>query len=240
MSLSKQSATTLLPLALALASCTSTGGASDGASSASSTALSWSAGAYHESTTLDELEVDDPGNVQALLMDESRKRTGVRGSIGIEAARGYFQIFNEQFLDSNDGLGIGIGVEGRPTLHTFDSGLALFLPYRLGANLVANDDVTVAGSKADLAYVEAVFEAGLGARVNGFSPSLGITSKSLAGNLEFAGETDNKYEDDDLRADLVGGYAELAYQRPGSGLRFMLRGLVGGEQGVALGISWDR
>ncbi len=198
---------------------------------------------FHESSKIDRLSINDPGYLQETRLNVDRERTGVRFTYGVEYVQGYAELFSGELLGSSEEYGgLAIGAMAEVTLHKFDNGASLFLPYKIGLNLGGGEG-DFGSERIDFATLETVADLGIGVEFRGWRPSLGVTSRHLRGLLEFNGEKqpDEGYDENDfndLEADTVAGYVELAYRAPVSPLQVSVRVLSGEETGLYFGTSF--
>ncbi len=195
----------------------------------------WSVSAFHENSEVDEIKINDPGDFTETRKDVDRKRTGVRGTYGIEYAEGYLEVFTSDNLGAgtDSGGGFGLGVLAEIDLCELESGATVFFPYKVGVSF-AGGEGTFGGEKADFGTVEVISELGIGLDYRGFRPSIGVTNKSMAGVMEFDVEDSTADEDeiDDIDADYAAGYFELGYRSPSLPMQASVRVLGGDESGV--------
>lgn len=194
-------------------------------------------GAFYRSTEVSEVEFKDPVHAEGKTQDESRQRVGVHASVGIQPVRGYIEVFGEDFLDAS-GVGFALGVEGSPLVHTFENGVELSVPYQLGGAIVSLDDAKALGVTNDLGYIELNLDVGVSARWGAWVPAVGVSNRGLRGVMQFPGEVDDDFDDDDISADLGSAYLELAYRPEYRGIDIVLRGMGGDETGFQLSGKW--
>lgn len=194
--------------------------------------------AFHHSVELDGVKFDDPGFAETTLDDEDRRRSGVRASYGPGFVRGFVEVFHEDYLGADDGFGVSIGATGEIPLYRFENECEIFATYGVGGTFVDGGDLTVSGATGDYSYFEGSFESGVGVQYRGLRPSIGFTTKSQVGNVDFVGEGDQDFGDDDFKADVASGYLELAYRPEATGFAASVRGLLGQETGAYFTLGW--
>lgn len=194
-------------------------------------------GAFYRATKVSEVEFKDPAFVEGTAKDLTRQRAGVHASVGIRPVRAFLEVFGEDFMGST-GVGFGIGVEGDPLVHTFENGVELSIPYQLGGAVVGLPDAEALGVTNDSGYIELNLDVGVAARWGAWVPAVGVSNRGFRGTMEFPGEGDDDFDDEDLSADLASGYLELAYRPRTRGIDVVLRGMAGDETGVQLSAAW--
>lgn len=233
--------TCLLAIVVAsLASCQTVGRTPAEQKELEPSAFRWSLEAFHQDTDVDEIEYDDPPFVSETLKDVRRRRSGIRASFGVEWVQGYAQIFDEDFVSSEGGAGMGFGAQATPGIYSFKNGAKLILPYRSGFTM-SGGRYKNGLSEGDYALFEWVGELGIGVDYHGWRPSVGFTVKRAVGTLAFDNEPNNadEWEDlNDIRGSYGGGYAELAYRSGAVPVQLAVRGIAGSENGVLFSLSW--
>lgn len=143
---------------------------------------------YFEDGELDtiEFEEQDPITPPGDKVDAKveRERVGARFAFGGESARGYFQLFGEDFkagdAKSLTAYGLGGGVKGAPVASELGQDLDLIIPYRADLSAAYGQD-TVAATDRGLAYLEFQAEVGIGVDWVGLRPSVGVVLSALGG-----------------------------------------------------------
>lgn len=227
--------TTLALLPLSFAACANTPSLQE------SENTPWRIEIFAEDAELNEVEFTDPGFAELTLKDESRKRTGIEASYGNDTVRGVVRIYEDDLLD--DAAGVAFGVEGQPNLTTLDwgkEGVDVLLQYGFTLGFTGSADVTVGGSTGEMAYIEAVSELGLALDMhNNLVPSIGLVNQSFEGAVDFDGETDHDWGDDDVSGDYTRGYIGLDYAIEGAGANVGVRGLFGDSNSIGVTLSWS-
>jgi hypothetical protein len=211
--------------------------------------------AFFEDVELGELKDED----DAKIHDVSRRRAGVRMSVGSDQVQGYFGVFYEEFgdnvfEDSFDGGGVGGGVRGIPRLATLSDNVTLILPFRAGIDVVygkSEIDVEVVPTPpapsvygtvdVDMVYFGFSGDVGIGVDVYGFQPSVGFALDGLFGTMKIDDTVGQYLIDDDFRFDgfNAGGFAELRYKHPDFPVFASVRGLFGNIDGFAVSLGVD-
>ncbi len=238
---------------ICLASCLQTGAGREGptanvnqepilASSSGDPGATWSAQVFLERTELDELEIRDAGFVDQVLKDEKRTRSGMEVSYGVQALRGALRVYADEFLGEDSSTGFSIGMSGSIPVREWDfgpHGTVLRFKYGLSAGITGQEGARIAGLSGDLVYMTTHSELGLALDMNtGLVASLGVIGQSLRGSIEFDGETDHDWGDDDAQGDYTSGYLGMDYQRAGSAWNVSGRALIGDLTGAHISLGW--
>ena len=201
--------------------------------------------AFRKDIELEELELDPEVGSDFDVFDTDRERGGLRAAFGSPRARGYVQIFGEEFgngfgLPANqfpgefDLFGIGGGVAGIATVHEFEDQIRLIVPYRAGLNAAWGEE-EVGVVDQNLAYVEFEGEVGFGGYFYGVQPSLGIYVSSLAGTLQVEDHVTDP--ETDFGGTNSGCFVQLEYKHDDFPLFAKVRAMGGDVRGVALSIG---
>lgn len=89
---------------------------------------------FHQDLELGELDFDYDDQtifVDGPSKDVDKTRIGLRAAFGGDAARGYIQLFGEDYgkgSNETEGWGIGGGVRGVPSAHDFSDDVRLIIP----------------------------------------------------------------------------------------------------------------
>ncbi len=202
----------------------------------------WGLELVSESAEYDELELEDPGFTSSVLKDERRDRLELRASFGTDLIRGTVGAFVEEFVGDSRAEGFTFGLEGEPRIYTLPwgpAGVGLKLKYRLAGSITGAVDVTVDGQQAEFAYLGVVSELGLGLDLgSSFEPSFGVVNQSLRGSIDFAGETDHDWSDEDVKGEYTSAYVGLDYSPPSCDASLKLRALLGEVKSIGLTLGW--
>jgi len=191
---------------------------------------------FRQDNEFGEIELDIDGGPTVDLRNADRDRTGFRATFGGSSTRGYFQIFVEEW-DLNpslggfdfDLIGIGGGVSGTPTVHTFNEDMRLILPFRGGLNIAVGENDAGGVNDADLAYLEFEGELGFGGDFYGAQPSVGVYLNSVAGIL-----SPDVGPDADITGTNAGVFFQLMYKHDNFPIFGTIRAMGGDVEGALL------
>ena len=193
----------------------------------------------YEDSELDKVtfEEDDPPGSSDYVKVE-RKRTGARFAFGGESARGFFQIFGEEWKAGSarglDVFGAGGGVMGAPVVSEVNQDLVLIIPYRADISLAFGSDSVGPVDRA-LGYAEFHGDVGFGLDWLGLRPSIGLAISSLGGAYVLdPGGGDQDYT---LSGFNAGFFLDILYKHPDFPLYGHLRFLTGDYSGTVIGIG---
>ena len=175
---------------------------------------------------------------ESTIFDVERERKGVRAAFGIDAVRGFVQLFEEDFslltfqtvapfapvATLYENLGVSFGVAGIPRLPNKD--VAFILPYEFSLSFVVGEEDLFDES---VFYAEAEGEVGVGIYVHGVSFMAGVLSNSIAG---FGDE-----ETDEFDGTNVGTFFGVRFARDGIPVVAAVRVISGDVDGVELSLG---
>lgn len=197
---------------------------------------------FHERTELEELNVDFDAAPDITLRDTEQERTGVRAIIGNEKIAAFVQVFREEFqapvlLQTEYGMyGVGAGVMASPQIAGSER-VKVVAPIRYGFGVAAGYE-EVGGWDEEWVYFQSSLEAGVGVRVIGLQPSVGIAINNFVGALESENPSSPAHDDwavvDGVN---VAGYAELLYKPDHAPVVARIRGMFGQVTGVLFSLG---
>jgi len=196
---------------------------------------------YSEDGELDPVEYEPDSSGPTFDRQVERERLGARFAFGGEPARGFFQVFTEEWKIKNstlalDGFGVGGGVKGAPTVGDADAEVKMLIPYRADLSLVYGEEDTATADYA-LGYVELHADVGFGVEWKGIRPSVGLALSSLAGVYTVSPDS-GVDTDDTLTGSNTGIFFDILYKHEDYPVYGHLRALSGDYDVVTLGIGF--
>ena len=201
----------------------------------------WQVGLATQSGEFNELKIKDPGFAELTLKDVDRTRTGLEFGYGTDKIRGTAMVFAEEFIDDDRATGIGIGVHGQPKVHELKVAgrdVDLLLQFDFGLSFTSAAEVEINGADGELAYGEVSSRLGLALDWhNGLISSLGLQSQDITGSVDFDGEADHEWDDEDVSGSYSSAYFGLDYAPPGSSQKYGLHATAGDVSSIGLSVT---
>ncbi|MFT7679869.1 MAG: hypothetical protein ACI8QC_003874 [Planctomycetota bacterium] len=205
---------------------------------------------FSEEHDLEEVRLDDYyGNSINIERPADRERRGVRLSWGRESARGFFQVFREDWTSPGvprlnppntvfetfqvDLTGMGGGIHGVPTVGPISDEVELVLPYRASFAL-ASGTGNLGPVDAELNYFEFQGDLALGVRLSGVTASAGIAVSALFG---VANADDEPLDDAEITAYNTGIFTDLSFKHPNFPIYAHARIQTGEYEGLSVGVG---
>jgi len=195
---------------------------------------------YLEDGELDSVEFDPDASGPTVDSQIERERTGARFAFGGEQARGFFQVFAEEWSGKGssldlDGFGLGGGVKGAPSVGDAGPDVKLLIPFRADLSFAYGVEETTTADYT-LAYVELHADVGFGVEWMGIRPSAGVALSSLSGayRVDPVGGSDSDY---DVAGSNIGFFFDIRYKHEEFPVYGHFRALSGDYDVVTLGIG---
>ena len=187
---------------------------------------------------LGELNMEFDNGPKEAVKEIERTRLGGRIGFGGDKIKAYIQGYTEEFADEYDAYGGGLGIIGDPTLVPLGEAIDLVLPFKAGLNATVGDtrfEIMSQEFKSDIAYIEFEGDVGIGVRLFGFVPSVGLYVSSINGKGE--GCPGLAGDDFDFDGYNTAGFFDLYYKHDAIPLFGRGRLLAGDVDGFTLAIG---